>query len=239
MSVTGMLAEARKSLGLGEPNHIQSWYRARNGSAYSGNFPWCDAAVTYWAHRSGNHAAVCPAGDRAYTVFHALDFQRLGRWHYGVSGIRAGDVVFFDWGLRDDIGAIDHVGVVEKVLSGGRVQTIEGNTANVCARRVRSAGPIAGYGRPAYTVAAPTPSSAGSSTRAWPGTYFQLKTPMMRGGDVKWVQQRLNTKGASPKLTADGVFGPKTDREVRDYQKAHKLEVDGIVGSKTWGSLAK
>jgi len=85
--------------------------------------------------------------------------------------------------------------------------------------------------------AAPHPS--GSSVRAWPGTLFQLKTPMMRGEAEKWIQQRLNAKGASPKLAADGVFGAKTDREVRDYQHAHKLAADGIVGRLTWGSLAK
>jgi len=41
--------------------------------------------------------------------------------------------------------------VVEKVLGGGRLQTIEANTGDACLRRVRSASVIAGYGRPAYS----------------------------------------------------------------------------------------
>ncbi|MFC4053093.1 hypothetical protein ACFOY4_25700 [Actinomadura syzygii] len=63
--------------------------------------------------------------------------------------------MFFDWGATDRISAIDHVGVVEVVLGGGRLQTIEANTSDAVRRRVRDAGVIAGYGRPAY--AAPSP----------------------------------------------------------------------------------
>lgn len=37
--------------------------------------------------------------------------------------------------------------------------------------------------------------------------------------------------------TVDGLFGPDTERHVRDYQRAHKLKVDGIVGKYTWGLM--
>lgn len=33
----------------------------------------------------------------------------------------------------------------------------------------------------------------------------------------------------------DGEFGPDTERKTKDFQKAHNLEVDGIVGKITWG----
>lgn len=153
-TAAGMLAEARRWLGTGEPNAIQRWYAGKHGAAYSGNQPWCDMAVTYWAHQSDNVAAVLPGGDRAYTVSHASDFRHAGRWLPGtaanVDQARPGDIVFFDWGASNSISAIDHVGVVEKALGGGRVQTIEGNTGDQCLRRVRSADVIAGLGRPAY-----------------------------------------------------------------------------------------
>lgn len=37
-------------------------------------------------------------------------------------------------------------------------------------------------------------------------------------------------------VNADGEFGPITDTATRQFQKAYKLEVDGEVGSKTWGA---
>ena len=238
MSAKNMIAQARLSLGLGEPNVIQRWYKDRHGSAYSGNFAWCDAAVSYWARHSGNDA-VLPEGDRAYTVWHAEDFQRIGRWKSGTTAniqqhARPGDIVFFDWSGTNNIGAIDHVAVVEKVLSGGRLQTIEGNTGNACKRRVRAANVIAGFGHPAYSG-----SSQPSGPPPWPGRYLKLASPYMRGSDVKWAQTRLDAKGASPKLEQDGVFGPKTKKEVLDYQRSHKLEADGVIGPLTWNSLAR
>ncbi|WP_286141808.1 peptidoglycan-binding domain-containing protein [Bacillus sp. AFS001701] len=38
-------------------------------------------------------------------------------------------------------------------------------------------------------------------------------------------------------ITADGIFGPITDRAVRNFQKKNGLTVDGKVGPKTWAKL--
>lgn len=38
-------------------------------------------------------------------------------------------------------------------------------------------------------------------------------------------------------VTADGVFGPKTEAAVKAWQKAHNLDDDGIVGPKTWSAM--
>lgn len=164
MSVDTMIAAAEKGIGLGEPNYIQQWYRERNGSAYAYNFPWCNAAITYWATQAGERDAVLFGTDYAYTVAHAQRFKSAGQWHAGAKGIRRGDIVFFDWGGTNDIARIDHVGIVTGV-SGANVYTIEGNTANVCARRVRREAEIAGYGRPKYKT------SSGSGSTAASGTY--------------------------------------------------------------------
>ena len=59
----------------------------------------------------------------------------------------------------------------------------------------------------------------------------------MRGNGVRWVQYQLNDKGGY-KLIVDGIFGGLTDGAVRDFQKAHGLVVDGIVGPQTRIKLA-
>ncbi|GGX01833.1 CHAP and LysM peptidoglycan-binding domain-containing protein [Streptomyces chryseus] len=162
MSREGMIAQAEKSLGMTEPNAIQTWYADRNGPLFRYNFAWCDASITYWATMAGERDAVLFGTDYAYTVWHAQRFKTAGQWHAGAKGIQRGDIVFVDWAGTNEIGKIDHVGIVTGV-DGSHVFTIEGNTANVCARRVRTEAEIAGYGRPKYK-AEPTAPATGAGT---------------------------------------------------------------------------
>jgi peptidoglycan hydrolase-like protein with peptidoglycan-binding domain len=39
------------------------------------------------------------------------------------------------------------------------------------------------------------------------------------------------------RVTADGIFGPRTEQAVRTFQQANGLKVDGIVGPRTWAAL--
>lgn len=217
MSAAGMLAAARRSLGLaGRPNYITRDYAGRHGAAFL-RAEWCDMAVTYWARRSSNARAVLPGGDRAYTVWHAQDFQRAGRWFTGtaanVNRARPGDIVFFDWSGSDSIGAIDHVGVVEKALGGGRVQTIEANTGDACKRRVRSAGVIAGYGRPDY-------SGAATASASQEDPLIGLKEGDK--GEAVVAAQRLiiYAGGQLPEHGPDGEWGKETSAGLLQVRKS-------------------
>lgn len=58
------------------------------------------------------------------------------------------------------------------------------------------------------------------------------KKVVCRGDDVKWVQFQLG-------IEVDGVCGPKTDKTIREFQKAHGLTVDGKVGPATRKELNK
>lgn len=51
-----------------------------------------------------------------------------------------------------------------------------------------------------------------------------------KGDEVKKLQTKLG-------LTADGVFGPGTEKAVKDYQSKNGLTADGIVGEGTWKSM--
>lgn len=53
-----------------------------------------------------------------------------------------------------------------------------------------------------------------------------------RGNDVKTLQRLLH-------LYDDGIFGTLTEEAVKEFQEAHGLVADGIVGQKTWESLQK
>jgi phosphatidylserine/phosphatidylglycerophosphate/cardiolipin synthase-like enzyme len=59
-----------------------------------------------------------------------------------------------------------------------------------------------------------------------------------RGPAVVKIQQALIDTGFPlPRFGADGIFGAETKVAVQNYQKAHGLSADGIIGPITMGSL--
>ena len=51
-----------------------------------------------------------------------------------------------------------------------------------------------------------------------------------KGEDVKKLQEKLGT-------TADGDFGPGTEKLVKEWQAANGLTADGLVGDGTWAKM--
>ncbi|NIM12490.1 MAG: hypothetical protein GTO45_10315 [Candidatus Aminicenantes bacterium] len=64
---------------------------------------------------------------------------------------------------------------------------------------------------------------------------LRVRTPYMRGDDIRELQQALVDHGFS--LRVDGIFGPGTEKIVKQFQGQKGLRVDGIVGSATRGAL--
>ena len=67
------------------------------------------------------------------------------------------------------------------------------------------------------------------------------RRPLRRGSRnsaVKVVQERLAAKGYRCGFP-DGIWGRKTEKAVRQYQRDNNLVVDGIVGKNTWARLLK
>jgi peptidoglycan/xylan/chitin deacetylase (PgdA/CDA1 family)/peptidoglycan hydrolase-like protein with peptidoglycan-binding domain len=56
------------------------------------------------------------------------------------------------------------------------------------------------------------------------------------GSDVVYLQQSLTKLGYNPG-SSDGIFGPRTEQAVKDFQADKGLVVDGIVGRKTWAAI--
>jgi hypothetical protein len=234
-----MIAQAEKSLGLvGRPNYITREYAGRNGSYFAGA-AWCNMAITYWARHSGNFNAVCFGKDFAYTVAHAQAFKDRGQWHVDVAGIRRGDIVFFDWNGTNSIGAIDHIGIVVDV-NGRDVVCIEGNTADRCARRVRKASEIVGYGRPAYAGAkpAPKPASGGYKAPAFPSGL----RPGSDSPSAMNLQRALKAAGYMPSsVILANSYGPLTQAAVRRFHAANPQYADRpgdpAIGPQGWAEL--
>jgi peptidoglycan hydrolase-like protein with peptidoglycan-binding domain len=73
-----------------------------------------------------------------------------------------------------------------------------------------------------------------------PRTWRRLDPPTIRtgakGDAVRLLQHLLDDYLYDPG-PIDGDFGPKTEHAVKEFQKDFSLEVDGIVGRRTWAGL--
>jgi cell wall-associated NlpC family hydrolase len=98
---------------------------------------------------------------------------------------------------------------------------------------------VAGATLVVAAVAAALPVQGGSarSRNAGSGSgaahvHVELLRLGSRGPAVKRLQRALG-------IAADGIFGPQTQRSVRQFQKRHALLVDGIVGPQTRSALKR
>jgi peptidoglycan hydrolase-like protein with peptidoglycan-binding domain len=72
-----------------------------------------------------------------------------------------------------------------------------------------------------------------------------LSLPILRKGQhageqpVYRLQFMLNFVKGVDDLDVDGIFGPKTEAAVRNFQQNENLSVDGIVGRQTWTALLR
>ena len=110
----------------------------RTATAGSGVGPWCAYFVSWVARQAG-----MPLGDHG-EGFGSVDqlyawAQRNGRAVPNGPGVvpRPGDLIVWD----------EHIGIVEQVLPGGRIQTLEGNSSDRVSRNVHDFSDALGYVR--------------------------------------------------------------------------------------------
>ena len=64
---------------------------------------------------------------------------------------------------------------------------------------------------------------------------LKVKSPYMKGADVKFIQNCLKKLGYS--VTADGTYGNGTSAAVKKFQTANKIKADGSCNKTTWNAI--
>lgn len=216
-------------------DNIANFYNGKKNG-----YAWCDVFVDWcfvqaFGVENAKKLLNQPAKSLGAGVKYSRDyFQAAGRLY---TTPQPGDQVFF---------GTSHTGIVKSV-SGNKFTTIEGNTSPTAGVVANGGGVFEKsyivsnnhrFGRPDWTIVGG--STSNTTTSKVTETKYNITLSSMRNGSkgkhVKALQILLNGYGFNCG-TADGDFGSKTDKAVRDYQKANGLSVDGVVGKNTISSL--
>lgn len=94
-------------------------------------------------------------------------------------------------------------------------------------------------GRSVNTKTTSTPNrNVSAKVLNYLGSVSMLKNPTKAGSNAKvWLMQTLLNELNYRLDPIDGLFGPKTDEQVRKFQADNGLIVDGDVGQATWSEL--
>lgn len=125
------------------------------------------------------------------------------------SALREGDMAF-----RMQNGRAVHVGYV---IGGDRLIEAKGRDDGVVESRISG---FDRFGRPPF----------------YSSRDLKLENPYMHGEDVRTLQRALKEQGFDPGQL-DGVFGKKTERAVKRFQRSVGLKADGIAGRRTFAAL--
>jgi peptidoglycan hydrolase-like protein with peptidoglycan-binding domain len=200
--------------------------------------PWCAMFVSWCFFHEGIPLPASTPKGFASTPVGAQWFKSQGRW---TETPGRGHVVFFDF-PNDNVNRISHVGIVVGVNGDGSIDTIEGNTderggrtGGKVMRRRRAVG-IVGYGVPPYEDSSDSGDTPGDDGRpAWNHPHGGvIRAPHHDCGTVRQWQQRMADLGRQ--IVVDADYGPASRAVCCAFQREKGLEVDGIVGPKTWAA---
>lgn len=195
--------EGRDSSGWNNDNAFGKWY-GTNGVS------WCAQFVSWAAFVAGIPESVIPR--HQYTPAGWNWFVAHGR---AVDSPRAGDILYVDGYVPGEGNRVHHVGIVEKVLSNGLIQTIEGNTnttgssqGNGVYRLKRTVTSKLRFARPNYAAAIAemsTPSKPPVKPTPPPAT--KPVQPTVPEDDMPYTKDELKQIAYDAAYAADKKYG--------------------------------
>jgi hypothetical protein len=180
-------------------------HRVSDGIPPHTSYAWCVVFQWWCFQKAGIPTSVFP---KSANVFAVRDWFKNKRRFYKTPMV--GDLVIF---------SISHIGFVQKLLEGGRIQTIEGNSGDAVRRHTYQANDpgIQGYCRPEYhKVTDLGPPPPGGKTEEIVRALPRL-TRGDQGADVMRLQALLRASGQSlpgsqlKDGSFDGGFGSETE----------------------------
>lgn len=203
---------------------------------------WCDAFVD-WCFTQAygkDEAKKLLGGFSNYTPTSAQYFKNIGAWY--TSNPKRGDVIFFKNSQRIcHTGIVYKVvsGVVYTIEGNTSAGTaVIPNGGGVCKKQYSVTNSrIAGYGRPKYDTTS-TPAKATSIKKAIPPLANPTVKSGSKGAEALNLQKDLNYV-MNARLVEDGDFGAKSKAALIAFQTKYKLTADGIYGTKSQAKMKK
>lgn len=253
-----VLANAARRIGYRAPSDPQPgseagrYWAAKTGQAWlagpSTSIWWCMLFVSMVFDEAGQVDAI---GGWTYNTDVCISHARArGLPFVTAAQAHPGDVVIFNW----NGGPTDHVGVVERNLGGGWIQTIEGNTSSGAAGsqsagngvwRRRRHDSIAAIIRPAWRdgslAASSSTAPAALSVDGWWGQATTRRLQQVLGTPVDGVvsSQSAAWRSQNPGLTTgwEWVSDPVGSQLIQALQRKLSVEADGLIGPGTIRAL--
>ena len=253
-----VLANAARRIGYRAPSDPQPgseagrYWAAKSGQAWlagpSTSIWWCMLFVSMVFDEAGQVDAI---GGWTYNTDVCISHARArGLPFVTAAQAHPGDVVIFNW----NGGPTDHVGVVERNLGGGWIQTIEGNTSSGAAGsqsagngvwRRRRHDSIAAIIRPAWRdgslAASSSTAPAALSVDGWWGQATTRRLQQVLGTPVDGVvsSQSAAWRSQNPGLTTgwEWTGSPVGSQLIQALQRKLSVEADGLIGPGTIRAL--
>lgn len=226
--MTTIVDEFEKYIGVHEYDGIvaviQKWYY---GSLVRD--AWCATSTSYFANVAGildqiggKHESVSEMMDATRRLH--KDDGRFFEYPHIPRDLQKHDIIFFK---RNGASHVAHLWRNEAYLGIGSLSVLGGNQSDMICKKEYPQANIQAVYRPYYST--DTEHSFKQLKRGDQGADVYTLQRLLRGMGYKQTGTKL--------LGLSKIYGPKTEKCVKEFQKRSGLDPDGICGPLTWDKL--